>query len=74
VGSVWELIYMTAKETLQDMARQVFERLPDDATMDDLIDGLETEQAIERGLRDVREGRVVTLEEFRKRTEICLSK
>ncbi len=65
---------MTAKETLQDMARQVFERLPDDATMDDLIDGLETEQAIERGLRDVREGRVVTLEEFRKRTEICLSK
>lgn len=65
---------MTAKESLLETAQLVLKRLPDDATLREFINELEVMEAVEEGLSDVREGRVVSLDEFKQRTEPCLSK
>ena len=65
---------MTAKESLLETAQIVLKNLPDDATLRDFIDELEEMEAIEEGLQDEREGRVISLDEFKQRTELCLLK
>ncbi len=57
---------MTAAN-VKDEARQLIERLPDDATWEDLQHQIYFRQAVEVGLKDSREGRVVPLEEARRR-------
>jgi hypothetical protein len=53
--------------TIKDEARRLVERLPDDATWEDLQYQIYFRQAVEAGLKDSREGRVVPLEEARRR-------
>jgi hypothetical protein len=49
--------------TLKDEAKAVIDRLPDDATWDDVLYVIEFRRAVERGLADSRAGRVVPFEE-----------
>ena len=65
---------MTTKESILETAQLVLKRLPEDATMRDFIDELEVMEEIEEGLQDVRDGRVMTLDEFKQRMELCHSK
>jgi hypothetical protein len=52
--------------TVKDEARRLVELLPDDATWEDLQYQIYFRQAVEAGLKDSREGRVVPLEEARR--------
>ena len=52
--------------TVKDEARRLIERLPDDATWEDLQYQIYFRQAVEAGLQDAREGRTVPLEEARR--------
>lgn len=54
-------------ETVKDEARRLVDRLPDDATWEDIQYQIYFRQAVEAGLKDSREGRVVTQEEARQR-------
>lgn len=48
-------------------ARQLVERLPDNASWEDLQYQIYLHQAIARGLKDSREGRTITQESVRQR-------
>jgi hypothetical protein len=53
--------------TVKDEARQLVERLREDATWEDLQYQIYFRQAVEAGLKDLREGRTVPLDEARRR-------
>ncbi len=53
--------------SVKDEARQLIERLPEDATWEDLQYQIYFRQAVEAGLKDSREGRKVSLDEARRR-------
>lgn len=53
--------------SVKEEARGIVDRLPDDATWEDLQYQLYVRQAIEKGLKDSREGHTVPLEEARRR-------
>lgn len=48
-------------------AIELIQRLPDDATLDDIIDALYFKLQVDRGLRDTVEGRVLSHEELKER-------
>jgi hypothetical protein len=48
-------------------AHQLVDRLPDDATWDDLMYEIYVRQAVDSGLRDSRESRTIPVEEVRQR-------
>jgi hypothetical protein len=52
---------------LKDEARRLIERLPDDATWEDLQYQIYFRQAVEAGLKDANDGRKVSLDEARRR-------
>jgi hypothetical protein len=52
---------------LKDEARRLIERLPDDATWDDLMHEIYVRQAIEAGLEDSRAGKLTSVEDVRSR-------
>jgi hypothetical protein len=52
--------------TIKDEASKLIERLPDDATWEDLQAQIDFRQAVAAGLKDSREGRTVSLEEARR--------
>jgi hypothetical protein len=56
--------------TIKEEARRLVERLPDDATWEDLQYQIYFRQAVEAGLTDSRDGRVVPLEEARRRLAV----
>ena len=56
-----------ANPTFKDEARQMIDRLPAEATWEDLQYEIYVRQAIEAGLKDSREGRTVPLDEARRR-------
>jgi predicted transcriptional regulator len=47
----------------------ILDRLPDDASFEEIQYRIYVRQKIERGLQDVREGRTITQEEFEQRIE-----
>jgi predicted transcriptional regulator len=53
--------------TVKDEARRLIERLPNDVTWEDLQYQIYFRQAVEAGLKDSPEGRIVPLEEARRR-------
>jgi hypothetical protein len=59
--------YSMTTATVKDEARRLVERLPDDATWEDLQYQIYFRQAVDAGLKDSAEGRVVSLEEARRR-------
>ena len=52
---------------IKDEARQLIERLPDDATWDDLMHEIYVRQAIEAGLEDSRAGKLTGVEDVRSK-------
>lgn len=48
--------------SIEDEARRLVERLPDDATWEDLQYEIYFRQVVEAGLKDSREGRTMPLE------------
>ena len=48
-------------------ALQLISRLPDTATTADILEELYFKEQVERGLRDVVEGRTISHEEFKER-------
>lgn len=56
---------MTAKERI----RELLETQPDDASYDEILRELAFERMIDRGLSDVREGRVISHDEMGKRIQ-----
>ena len=52
---------------VKDEARRLVERLPDDATWDDLMHEIYVRQAIDAGLEDSRAGRLTSVAEVRTR-------
>jgi hypothetical protein len=52
---------------IKDEARRLVERLPDDATWEDLQYQIYFRQSVEAGLKDSKEGRIVPQEEARRR-------
>jgi predicted transcriptional regulator len=57
---------MTAMRVKEE-ARRLIEQLPDDATWEDLQYQIYFRQAVEAGLRDADDGRVVPLDEAKQR-------
>jgi len=58
---------METKGAVKDEARRLVERLPDDATWDDLMDEIYARKAIEDGLSDSRAGRTSDVKDVRAR-------
>ena len=53
--------------TVKEEARRLIDRLPDDATWEDIQYEVYVRQAIDAGLKDSQEGRTVPLAEARRR-------
>ena len=51
---------------VKEQAKQLVERLPEQATWDDLMHALYVHQKLEAGLEDVRQGRVVPHDEVKR--------
>jgi predicted transcriptional regulator len=51
--------------SVKEEARRLVERLPDDASWDDLMHEIYVRQAVEAGLEDSRAGKVSSLEDVR---------
>ena len=64
---------MPATLSAKQASLRLIERLDEDVTFEDIIYELYFLQKVERGLRDVREGRTATHEEVRKEFERWLS-
>jgi len=56
-----------SKSSVKEEARRLAERLPEDATWEDVQYEIYVRQAIEAGLKDSQEGRTVPLAEARRR-------
>ena len=54
---------------VKDIAKQVIDALPEDASMDDIIHGLYVREKYERGLREVEEGRGIPHEEVKRQMQ-----
>ncbi len=50
----------------KEQLRELIERLPDDCTVEDVQYHLYVQQKVERGLKDVRAGRVLSHEEVER--------
>lgn len=57
----------TSEPNIKAKVREALETLPDDASWDDVMYRLYVRQKIEAGLRDVDEGKTVSVEEVRRR-------
>jgi len=57
---------MTAKERIQ----QLINAQPDDASYEEILRELSFEQMVDRGLKDVREGKVISNEDMGRRIKL----
>lgn len=51
----------------KDEVRRLLDELPDDSTLEDIQYHIYVRQKIDRGLKDVEDGRTISEEEFDKR-------
>jgi predicted transcriptional regulator len=59
--------------SVKDEVREILEKLPDDASLEDVQYHIYVRQKVERGLKDVEEGRVLSQEEAERRMSRWLS-
>ena len=59
-------------ETAKQSAVKIIEQLPDEASYEDIMDRLLFMQKVDAGLEDIRQGRVITHEEAKKRLAMWL--
>jgi hypothetical protein len=53
--------------TVKDEVRRILDQLPDDVSFEDIQYHIYVRQKLERGLNDLREGRVLSQEEMEQR-------
>ena len=58
---------MAETRSVKEEARRLVEQLPEDATWDDIMYQMYVHQSIKAGLKDCREGRVLSVEDVRRR-------
>jgi predicted transcriptional regulator len=56
----------------KDKVRQTIERLPENFTVDQIVEELVTLDRIEEGLKDIEEGRVFTTDQVKKELKTWL--
>jgi len=56
-----------AEPMRKDEAHDLVDKMPDNATWDDLIDEIYVRQVVERGLADSRAGRTTDVKEVRRK-------
>jgi predicted transcriptional regulator len=54
-------------QTAEQVAREILDSLPDDCTLDDIQYHLFVRRSVERGLKDIEEGRVFSIEDMERR-------
>jgi len=54
---------------IKDIAKQVIDTLPDEATMDDIIHALYVKTKFEHGEREIREGKGISQEDAKQRLQ-----
>jgi hypothetical protein len=52
---------------IKDIAKELIEKMPDNATWDDLMYEIYVRQAIESGLKDSENGRTIDVKDIRKK-------
>lgn len=62
-----------ATPTIKDAVIDAIRQMPDDATVEDILEALYVRQKIDAGLKDVAEGRTMTHDEAKKRLGKWLS-
>ncbi len=55
----------TAPQSAKDLVRAALESLPDDATLDDILDEVYVQEKIRQGVQDAKAGRSFTTDEVR---------
>jgi len=53
--------------SVKDEVREILEKLPDDASLEDVQYHIYVRQKVERGLKDIEEGRVLSQEDAERR-------
>jgi predicted transcriptional regulator len=53
--------------TVKEEAKKLIDNLPDEITWDDLMYEIYVRQKIEKGLKDIEEGKTVSFEEAKRR-------
>ena len=61
-------------KTAKEEVRRMLEQIPDDATFEDIQYHIYVREKIDRGLKDVEEGRLLSQEEVEQRMSKCLGK
>jgi predicted transcriptional regulator len=56
-------------QSAKEQVMQLLKELPDDSTLEEIQYHLYVRQKIQRGIKDVEEGRIYTQEEMEKRME-----
>ncbi|MCF8038028.1 MAG: hypothetical protein K9K79_01815 [Desulfohalobiaceae bacterium] len=56
--------------TTKERTKEIIDNQPDDATYEEIVRELAFSEMVERGLKDVREGRVISNEEMGKRIRL----
>lgn len=59
------------QDNLRQEAHELVDALPRNATWDDLMERIYVRQKIAAGLGDVEEGRVISVDELRRRFGLC---
>jgi len=54
-------------ESVKQSAIKLIEQLPDESTLEDIMEKLLFLQKVEQGLEDIRQGRVISHDEAKKR-------
>jgi predicted transcriptional regulator len=60
--------------TAKDVVRKMLDEIPDDASLEDIQYHIYVREKIERGLRDVKAGKVLSQDEVEKRMAKWLGK
>jgi predicted transcriptional regulator len=60
--------------TPKEEVRKLLDQLPDDSSLEDIQYHIYVREKIERGLKDVREGRVLSQDEIERRASKWLGK
>lgn len=61
----WRRVMSMTSDNIKTTAHQIVDRLPDNATWDDLMYEIYVRQGVDAGLKDSREGRTVSVKEVR---------
>jgi predicted transcriptional regulator len=69
VSSIWRGTVATTKADVIEMIR----RMPDDVTLEEIIDAIEVRIHLDEGSRDIEEGRVISHEEAKRRHALWIN-